>query len=355
MPHKSSDRLSKLQSQLEGSGLIISSRENIFYLTGIYQSHPDRKEAFLFVTPSGSLLYHSPLLSLPSKPSINLLPFSDNRTDKTKIARLYSSIKTILFEDKNLTVAEHTRFKHLLKGKELKPINNLILNMRMIKDDSEIDLIKHAGKITSETMKDIFKLLKKQQHPLSEIQLARIIETKLYDYGATGLAFPVHVAFDQNTASPHHSPTDAKNNLDSIIMLDFGAQYQGYNADMTRTFSLSPTPPKQFNKIKHVVHMSYHAATNLTPQPSPLTSLIIDQSTRSIIQTAGYGDNFPHSTGHGIGLSIHEPPSLSPKIESIIKPNTTLTIEPGIYLPGKFGYRHENTYLITTSGIKKLT
>jgi Xaa-Pro aminopeptidase len=129
-------------------------------------------------------------------------------------------------------------------------------------------------------------------------------------------------------------------------MLDFGAKVDGYCADMTRTICLSPTPPDQFVTIKKIVDLAYEKASEALSDTNSKASQI-DKVARTIITQAGYGKHFPHSTGHGVGLEIHEQPSISPSNHQTLLSGMVITIEPGIYLPNQFGYRTEDTMLVT--------
>jgi Xaa-Pro aminopeptidase len=181
---------------------------------------------------------------------------------------------------------------------------------------------------------------------LSEQKLAWHIGMALSLRGSNDLAFPVHVAFDEHTASPHHQPGQKLLKHNSMVMLDFGAKVDGYCADMTRTVCLSPTPQPQFIEIKKVVDHAYQKACDSLNKVDVRASQV-DHMARDIITRAGYAKQFPHATGHGLGIEIHEQPSISPANNQPLSAGMVVTIEPGIYLPGQFGYRVEDTLLVT--------
>ena len=366
--------------------LIISKRENITYLTGLKQVHPVNREALLFITKDQAVLYHSAFLIPPPLPYLKSVPMSpDNNLEKI-LQKTFTSGK-ITFEAHNLTYAEYQRIQATLPQTSLSPTTNLIENIRLIKDKAEIKAIQKACAITAKTMSWICDLLinRANKHSGSdqerqrlgspgvgstELELSRAIEQKLYKLGADSLAFPIITAFDQNAALPHHIPDKTKLKPNSIILLDFGCMVDGYTSDISRTICLDKSN-SEFNKIQAIVHSAYAAGltllrhhfnvselTNSLPKHSGsdqkrqrlvspgVKASDLDLVVRSVIEKAGFEKEFIHTSGHGLGLEIHEQPSLSSHNQQKLKPGMVITLEPGIYLSGKFGYRHENTLLL---------
>ncbi len=381
-------RFQQLLSAHHFSAAVISKRENIQYLTSLHQLHPTNREAVLFVTPQKVLLYHSLFLK---PPTINGLEsqIMDKRHSIDIILNYMvpksAKADQIAIEAHDLKVAELEKFKTILPKAQFIPLNSTLQleTARQIKSASEIDSILQACQITNVTMTWIIKKLRQSTKPLTEIQVARSIENHMYDLGAHGLAFPTVVAFNAHSASPHHQVGHSKLTKNSVVLLDFGCQVNGYASDMTRTFCLG-TPPPRFKHVETTVLAAYSAAINtiskhfrckeLTQTPivpkrlhqpanvkpdvtstqsskyhmnnTTLTAASVDQAARSVIEEAGFGDQFIHTTGHSLGLEIHEQPSISSINQQELKPGMVLTIEPGIYFQGKFGYRHENTILL---------
>jgi Xaa-Pro aminopeptidase len=252
--------------------------------------------------------------------------------------------ETIGFEANNLTVSELEKLQQLIKNSDVKPIDELPLKLRVIKDETEIHKIKKAITITQKTLDWVQKYTThKRALGISEVELKNQVDQALIQAGATATAFPTIVAFDDHTALPHHQPTSRKLKPNSIILIDLGAQYHLYNADMTRTWCLG-TPPPKFKAIEAIINAAYHAAAAKTTTDTPCNQ--IDKAARDLITAKGYGKHFIHSVGHGVGLEAHEPESLTPQNTHALASNMVITIEPGIYLPNHFGFRFENTLIV---------
>jgi len=209
--------------------------------------------------------------------------------------------------------------------------------------------ISKACQITSR----VLKILKQELKPgVTEVSLARLAKKLLIQYGADSIAFPPIIAFGSNAATPHHTPTQTKLKKNDIALIDIGCKIKDLCSDMSRTYCLG-NPPKNFTTVQKTVLAAHQKALD-TIAPN-IKAKKIDAAARKIITKAGFGPYFIHSTGHGIGKNVHQYPTIGPKSTGIIKPNTHITIEPGIYLPNHFGYRHEDTVLVTKSGYKILT
>lgn len=342
-------RLKTLKESLNSdghNGAIISNRSNIFYFSGIHQTHPVNREALLFINQEHTVLYHSAFIIPPPLSYIESQSMSNPSTYGQIIHRIFDSASTIGIEESNLTVSEFNRFKSELPEKHFDAIDAIVLNTRLIKDLYEQQMIAKAIEITSKSLKFAVTLVRSASN-ITEIKLAHTVESFMIRAGASGTAFPTIVAFDSHSASPHHTPTTRKLKKDSVVLIDCGAVYQGYASDATRTICLA-NPKPEFIKIKSVVDQAYAQAVQLiSPLPYQLTASELDELVRKCIIAQGYGEYFIHTTGHGLGIDIHEQPSISKNNATILQPGMVITIEPGIYLPGKFGYRHENTIILS--------
>ena len=170
--------------------------------------------------------------------------------------------------------------------------------------------------------------------------------------GAEDQAFDVMFQIGSHSSLPHGRPTDRKLTRDSIILLDWGAKCAGYHSDLTRTFFLGSIPP-QLRKIHQIVLEAQLAAINRIAPGVPMSE--VDAAGRDLITKAGYGKAFGHSTGHGLGLDIHEAPALSSRSKSVLSEGMVVTVEPGIYLPGLGGVRIEDDVLVTSRGHRVLS
>ncbi len=225
-----------------------------------------------------------------------------------------------------------------------------IIAQRAIKDAAELRRIKQALRITKQALRATLAQLRVGQ---TELEVKQFLELELRRRGAE-LAFDSIVAFDEHSALPHHQPGRRRLRDHSVVLLDCGAKYQGYCGDVTRTvFFNSQTQAKlsakerHFRQILRIVKQAHRAATSLLRQTNtPVSVKDLDHACRDIIEQAGYGKHFIHTTGHSLGLDIHEPPSIYFKNEGLLQPHMVITIEPGIYLEGEFGVRWEETVVV---------
>jgi Xaa-Pro aminopeptidase len=349
LPHQ--QRLQKFQQHLKkGQAVLISKSTDIFYLAGFPQLAPTEREAFLLIKPRQAILFHqgfSP--TLPSSAYLTNIP----KTNLKKVATYLEDMIELLLDEQTLTIAE---FKQLKKQTNcsLTDLNqDWIWQQRELKDPQEISLMRRAGQIASQVFGEIIPELKVGQ---TELAVAQRIAQLVLKKKAVGQAFPTIVAFGKNGALPHYQPRAVKLKAETPVLIDFGVNAGGYYSDMTRTIWFGRKPSQKFLEIERVVLTAYaQTLTKLKTRKKELTAKDLDGAARGVIAKQGFADQFIHTTGHGLGLEIHEPPSLFWQNEKPIKPNMTITIEPGIYLPGEFGYRHENTVLVTKKGAKILT
>jgi len=344
-----SKRLNLLKQNLHRqkiSGFVVSKKENIEYLTGLHSPHPNQRESILFISDRSSLLYHSSFVKPPTIPGLISRPMSHDFPFSQAISSSLPNKSGCLinFEGHNLTFNEYSKLKSELPLSNLAPSNDLVETLRLIKSRNEMDHIKKACLITSKVMAWAIDYTRKTSS-ITEIALAKKIEFKLIELGGDEIAFPVIVAFGAHSALPHHIPSTRTLKPSDIVLFDFGAKVNGYCSDMTRTFHLN-TPTTLFGNIETIVHTAYEKALAILKSSDPTASKV-DTAARSYIQSKGYGTQFIHTTGHGLGLDIHEQPSLNSDNPFALEPGMVITLEPGIYLPGKFGYRFENTVSLT--------
>jgi Xaa-Pro aminopeptidase len=348
-------------------GYIVSKKENIFYLTGTETIHPTNREAILLVTPTQAVLYHSSFIAPYRLDFLTTIPMSQNGYQEI-LAATFSDSQSIGFEAQNLTVAELERLKTVLPSPKYIPTQNVLEEARITKDNEEIRRIKIACEISAKGMNWIHNIIMRNSHKkITEIEVAKRLENKFYELGANDLAYPTIVAFDAHSALPHHQPTASVLTPESVVLIDAGCKYMGYCSDMTRTFKLG-TKSQEFKNVEDIIKTAYNNAITITAEAfttaelttknepkqtkktitsSLPTAAEVDAAARDYIISSDYGDKYIHSTGHGLGLEIHEQPSVYHTNPTPLSANTTFTIEPGIYLEGKFGYRHENTILLT--------
>jgi Xaa-Pro aminopeptidase len=236
------------------------------------------------------------------------------------------------------------------KAVELLPIEDVLVNIRKIKDDHEIDLIRKSAAIAEEAFTAIRDEIKVGQ---SENYLAGLLVFELRSRGASDSSFPVIVAAGANSSLPHYRPGDALVKKDEPVLIDWGAIFDGYCSDITRTLLIGRVSAKIKEIYKVVLDAQLAAIQFLRPG---VTTQQADRVARELIDKAGYGAQFGHGLGHGIGREIHELPTLRKTgADEELRPGMIVTVEPGIYLPGEGGVRIEDDVLITHSGCEVLT
>lgn len=363
-----SARLQRFQRTLSSQqAILLSTSSDITYLTGFEFLVPAEREGFLVVTAKSVTLIkgHFCLFTPLKKMDVKVL-------NGTRPAQLAEYIQTILVTENinNVLIDESSLFVYEWKAvvamaNAVSPAETgtpitlgtfdreKLWEMRLIKDESEILLLRRAATIIADVMSQMPTFFRTG---VTEKELADQLEALLRKANAHSPAFPTIVAFGANGAEPHYQPGDVPLKENTSILIDAGANYQGYCSDMTRTWWFGEEPSEEFAKAETAVKTAYQKACDiLTQRTAPLIAKKVDNAARTSLTQAGYGDYFIHTTGHGVGLEIHEPPSLSIHNDTPLHTDMVITIEPGVYFPNQFGYRHENTVLITANGYEELT
>jgi Xaa-Pro aminopeptidase len=231
------------------------------------------------------------------------------------------------------------------------PLPATVEPLRAVKTSRELDAIRAAARLTDETVAQVPRLARPG---VSERAVAWELEKFMREAGAEAVAFDIIVASGPNSALPHHHPGDRVLQAGDIVIVDLGAQVDGYKSDLTRTFYLGDAGDDVFWAVYDTVRQA-HAAAIGGIRPG-VTGQAVDALARDLIAAAGHGDHFGHGTGHGVGLEIHEEPRFSRLAEkTIIPPGAVMTVEPGIYLPGYGGVRIEDLVLVTADGAEYLS
>lgn len=232
----------------------------------------------------------------------------------------------------------------------LLPVGDVISGLRTVKEPGELALISRACNITSNALES---LLPEIEIGMAEVELARRLELRMAELGADDRAFATIVASGPNSAIPHHQPTQRVLEVGDLLKIDFGARYQGYHADCTRTFVVAADPSQWQREVHAVVDAAADAGRQAARSGASFAD--VDAAARNLIADAGYGEFFSHGLGHGVGLEIHESPLLAATSLGTLEPGVVATIEPGVYLPGRGGVRIEDCCLVTTDSARILT
>jgi Xaa-Pro aminopeptidase len=253
-------------------------------------------------------------------------------------------VTTLAFEAQDMTVERHLVLTAVENGPALVPFGRVIEEIRMVKDEAEIELLARACAITGQALAEV---LGKIVPGRTEREFAVLLERAMIDLGAEGLAFDTIVASGPNGAIPHHSPGERAFERGDLITIDCGARVDGYHADMTRTVALGQ-PATWQREVYDLVAAAQRAGVAAAVPGAGLGE--VDASARDLIEAAGHGGDFGHGLGHGVGLEVHEAPMLGSGRTGTLGNRVPVTIEPGVYLPGKGGVRIEDTLVVRASG-----
>ena len=254
------------------------------------------------------------------------------------------------FEPHHVTVEAHAVVAEAAAPAELVPTGRLVEDLRSVKDEDEIALLAQACAISDRALAD---LLPGVRPGLTERALAYALEGLLREHGADGPAFETIVAGGPNSAVPHHRPTERPLAPGELLKIDFGARYRGYHADETRTFVVG-RPPAAWQSDLHALVAAAQEAGRTALQPGA-DVVAVDRAARAVVEAAGHGPDFPHGLGHGVGLEIHEAPTIGYSATGRLADRMPVTVEPGVYLPGRGGVRIEDTLVVRAGAPQLLT
>jgi Xaa-Pro aminopeptidase len=256
--------------------------------------------------------------------------------------------RKIGFEAAHVTVAHYEYLKKAYPKAVWTPVRGLVEGLRLIKDADEQQRMRAAGRITDRAIHHILAYIKPG---VREDELAAELEHKMRREGAEGTSFESIVASGWRSALPHGIASSKKVEKGDFIVFDFGCRYQGYCSDMTRTVCVGQPSALQ-KKIYGIVQRAQ--AAGLAAVKPGKTSGDVDAASRNVIKKAGYGKHFGHGTGHGVGVEVHEDPRVGPKAPEVLKPGMAITVEPGIYLDGRFGVRIEDLVIVQEKGYENM-
>jgi Xaa-Pro aminopeptidase len=341
-------RLSRLMGLMERDGIdayIISQKSSIYYYV------ESTGGAFLLVNPDEPLLLTPKVdytISLEQAKGCKVFPYTRDRVLEI-IERELEKVnpKVVGFDD--LPIEIYVGLKERFKEIEFRHTSGIIWEMRKIKDHREEELMRRAGELASIGMGAVLENLREG---VREFELAAEAAHSMMMGGAEGLAFPISIASGPRSAYPHAGVTDREIRRGDLVTVDLGATYKGYKSDITRTFIVGRATREQA-EIYEAVLQAKEAAMKEIREGARGRDL--DRIARDIISDRGYAEYFVHSLGHGVGLDIHEPPTLSETSEDTLTRGNVVTCEPGIYIPGRGGVRIEDTVLLGGGGAERLT
>jgi len=335
-------------ADLKIDALLVSGLPNIRYLTGFTGDN-----AQLLVTPAGQTLFTDPRFTVQASEECTcpVKIHGKGPLDAAVADHIHrKKLKRIGFEAPRIAFDVYQRLKQGLQlGAGLKPVSGVIEKLRMIKSDAEIARIRRSVLTNSQALE---KTLRSIRPGVSESALAGQLEYEMRRLGAEKAAFETIVAIGDRSALPHARPTARSLAAGDLLLIDMGACQDGYMSDMTRVLFLGSPSKRIATMYKAVLEAQLAAINAIRPG---VTAAQIDSKARRIMKLHGLGKVFVHSTGHGLGLEIHEPPRLGKRDRTRLEPGMVITIEPGAYIRGFGGIRIEDTVLVTQYGCEVLT
>lgn len=340
-------RIKWLRNQLNSlklDGMIVSNPVNVKYLTGLSE------EGILVIAPKENIFITDSryIESVNKNLTIDdeIIAYDRRNLSKYDYEGIFMLCENVGFEEKYVT---YEQYKIYLQKYQVNLVETegIIENQRIVKDEKEIEAIEKACEITDRAFEHILKNIK---IGMTEKEIAFEIEKFMIQNGADGLAFDTIVASGENSSMPHAVPTGRKIISGDIIQFDFGCKYHGYDSDFSRVIFINEMK-NEYKEIYDFVLDEQKRTAELLKENSNIKLVIKDRENEYRLKNY----EVMHSFGHGLGLDIHEAPVLRATQDNFLKENSVITIEPGVYIPGKFGIRIEDTYHVTKNGCINLT
>ncbi|BCU69409.1 M24 family metallopeptidase [Stygiolobus caldivivus] len=327
------EKVKELMKKKNVDYLILGPTSNMFYLSGFVEEQMERPLLMIisywdtyFLAPK---LYEEQLTKL----NFNVITYEDGENPYKKIN--IEKGRSIAIDD-TLWSAFTIDLLEVFAPSRLVKASEIMKEIRMIKEEDEIDIMSQGLRIAEKSFTETLEVIKEG---ITEKEISTYLSHRFIENGAEGVSFEPIVTSGSNTSMPHLRSTSKKIKRGDIIIFDFGVKYRGYSTDTTRVVSLGP-PSEDVKKIFEIVKEAQLKAEESAIEG--IRACEVDKVARGIIAYYGYGDKFIHRTGHGIGIDVHEEPYIAPDYKRTIQNQMVFTIEPGIYLPEKFGIRIED-------------
>ncbi len=343
------ERIKRVRAYMEEKGLeglFVSSMDNIRYLSGFTGS-----AGYIVITLKEAYFFTDSRYTLQAGAEVSGFRIEEVKRPWVDIPGFLKDLglKRMGFEGAYLSFDSYHKMREALPGSELVSLGDELDGMRAIKDDHEIEAIERAAGIACSAIMDVLPLIKEG---VSERDLALELEYRIRKEGGEGVSFDPIVLSGRRTALPHGKPSSNTIGSREPVLIDFGAVFDGYHSDETWTFAIDGFD-REMERIYMVVKEAHDSALEAV-RPG-VEAKTIDGAARGVIERAGYGPFFGHGTGHGVGLSVHERPKISPYSTEVIREGMVFTIEPAIYIPDRGGVRIEDMVLVTNRGCRVLT
>lgn len=338
------NRIERLRTSIKKErldALIVANPMSIFYLTGA-KIHPFERMWLLLVRADGRDVLFANKLFVFDETDVETLWHTDNDDAPSVLCSQLDGIKR-LGTERDLTAKYIVPILNSCPG-IIVSVSTAVDDLRIIKDDEELDRMRYSSKLNDEVLEYAFS---KVREGMTEKELAAYVKEGFELRGASGESFGAIVAFGANASDPHHGNDDTRLRDGDCVLIDMGCVWKDYCSDMTRTKFFRSVTQEQ-KEVYEIVRKANETAKAMI-RPG-VRFCDIDAAARDVIEEAGYGEYFTHRLGHGIGLTEHEPEDVGPANPHPVKPGMVFSIEPGIYLPGKFGVRIEDLVIVTEDG-----
>ena len=261
-------------------------------------------------------------------------------------------VRKLGFDPRHVTVKLCSDLADHLGSRKMVEVSDVVSPLRQCKDDGELRILRHAIRIAEKALKGLCSLGAKNWIGRTERDLAAELEYRMCEGGADGVSFSTILAAGAHGSLPHYMPGSTRVKADQAVLIDWGAKVDGYCSDLTRVV-FTGTIPAKLREIYEVVRLAQKAG--IAAIKPGVSGKAVDSAAREVIVKAGYGEQFGHSLGHGLGREVHEAPGLGQKATARLKSGVVVTVEPGIYLPGIGGVRIEDDVLVTADSVRRLS
>lgn len=351
-----SSRIEQLEQSMNEKGwdsLLVTDPKHVYYLTGFASDPHERFLGLLLVRGEEPTLIVPALDAEAANAASsvkNIVTHGDTDNPYSLLQRLFKgSIGTLGIEKEQLTVARYEELSAAVSAKQYADIGPLLRSMRVNKSPEEIKRMKHAMELIEEVLRQGLKSVKSG---VTEIEIVAELEYLMKKLGAQGPSFETMVLSGPKTALPHGTPGDRKIQHGDLLMFDMGVYADGYASDITRTFAVGDISPELKKIYNAVLEANLQGIQAIQPG---VTLASVDKAARDAIENAGYGPYFLHRLGHGLGMDVHEYPSVHGNNADLVQPGMVFTVEPGVYVAGLGGVRIEDDIFVTDNGVEVLT
>jgi Xaa-Pro aminopeptidase len=354
------ERIAACQDSLADEGadaVVLFPSVDMGYLSG-FTDEPMERHLLLLITPNKEPIFVAPAMyesQILGESIVDDVRVWDDGEDPLAIVREIADERNLhggsILVDDRMWARFSQDLRAVLPDASFGLASDVLATLRIRKDETELDALRAAAEVADKVVM-VTRRLGDEAIGFTETELAQEIKAKLAEFGGGCVSFEVIVGSGPNGAKPHHRHGDREIQAGDPVVLDFGTRIDGYPSDQTRTVVFAGNPPDRFEEVHDVVREAHNAAVDAV-KPR-VNAAAIDAVAREVIEEAGYGEQFVHRTGHGVGLEVHEPPYIVAGNHRKLEPGMVFSIEPGVYLEGEFGVRIEDLVVVTETSYERL-